>query len=407
MFSERRTVLVILAILALASITLSISATPARGLVLSSDEPRTFIVIVSRYGFNGTAGSFSITVQQGDLVRITFLYGDNDLAVDNPHAIMFDGYRIQTVNIGKSNPSVTVEFVAAVSGAFNFYCYIPCLGMENLLGHLIVTPTQNQRVPTTLNLAVSNLNPESSSFQIKATVVDENGKPMGGVPVTFYENTTFGRLFLDTVPTDSLGVAVLNYEPARTGSIQIVVENPGDAQYASSSRSILITVASTTGQNEGEIYLGMGQTTQPSGLFYGISYPPNLSMIGVPRSMNILVVILAGTVVLGVWSTYAYVGHQILRISKHGAHLQVMRESYLPAAEIPADTSGPIGLEIATSSKNTLSLLLLVPILGVADILLLNALRLPALEMALSLVGLASFETAAIVALVSGRIATK
>lgn len=231
MFGERRTVLVILAILTVASIALSISATPARAVALSSDEPRIFTVIVSRYGFNGTAGSFSITVQQGDMVKITFVYGDNDLAVDNPHAIMFDGYRIQTVNIGKSNPSVTVDFVADVSGTFNFYCYIPCLGMENLLGHLIVTPTQNQRIPTTLNLAVSNLNPESTAFQIKATVVDENGKPMGGVPVTFYENTTFGTLFLDTVPTDSLGVAVLNYEPARMGSIQIIVENPGNVQY--------------------------------------------------------------------------------------------------------------------------------------------------------------------------------
>lgn len=407
LLSERNRVLAILTLFAIASITVTVAITPARALTPYSEELQIFTVIVSRYGFNGTASGFSITVQQGDVVKITFVYGDSDLTVDNPHAIMFDGYRIQTVNIGKSNPTVTVEFVADASGTFNFYCYVPCLGMENLLGHLIVKPSQNQKIPTSLNLAVLNMNSESNSYQISATVVDENGKPMVGVPVTFYENTTFGRLFLASVPTDTLGVAVLNFQPSRMGNIQILAENPGNAQYADSSKSILIIVASATAQTEGEIYLGMGQHTQPSGLFYGISYPPNLSMIGITRSMNILVVILAGIVVLGVWSTYAYVGRQIARIPKVGQHLEGVMEPYLPAAKIPADTSGSIGLEVATRWKNTLGLLFLVPMLGVADVLLVNALRLPIAWIALSLVSLAAFETVAIVALTSDRIASK
>lgn len=336
-------------------------------------------------------------------MKITFVYGDNDLAVDNPHAIMFDGHRIQTVDIGKSNPSVTVEFVADVAGTFNFYCYVPCLGMENLLGHLIVSPTQSQRFPTTLDLTVLNANLESTSFQITATVHDENGKAMVGVLVAFYENTTFGRLFLATVPTDSLGVAVLSYEPSRIGTIQVIAENPGNAQYAASSKSTLITVASGTTQPEGKIYLGLKQPSQPSDLFYGITYPPNLSMIGVPRLINIIVVILAGIVVLGVWSTYAYVGRQIGSIPKHGEHHQGVKEPYLPAAEIPADTRESVGLEIASGSKYALSLLLVVPMLGVADMLFLNALRLPTLWMALSQVSLAALESAVIVAVVSGR----
>ena len=35
-----------------------------------------FTIIVSSLGFNGSAGNLNMTVNQGDTVRITFIYGD-------------------------------------------------------------------------------------------------------------------------------------------------------------------------------------------------------------------------------------------------------------------------------------------------------------------------------------------
>ena len=109
MSSEKQRLVIILAVLAFVSITLPVLTPRSYALSTSSTEPRMFTIIVSRNGFNGTADSLSMTVQQGEAVNITFLYGDNDLPVDNPHAIMIDGYGIKTANIDRANPMVTVE----------------------------------------------------------------------------------------------------------------------------------------------------------------------------------------------------------------------------------------------------------------------------------------------------------
>jgi hypothetical protein len=409
MSSEKQRLAMILAILVSISIALAISATPSQALSISAAEPQRFLIVVSRHGFNGTADALSITVQQGDLVNITFLYGDNDLGVDNPHAIMIYGYGIRTVNIDRSNSKATVQFVADSSGTFSFYCYIPCLGMENLLGHLIVTPAQGQATPSTLDLAVTNANSPSGFFLISATVKDTSGQPLAAVPVKFYENTSFGRLWLGTVPTNSQGVAVLNYTSSRTGKVQIIAENPGSTQYAHSSKSIFVTMPSrTTGtETEGQIYLGVRQPSPPSSIFYGISYPPNLAMIGVPRLTNIITITLVGVIVLSVWSTYAYLARQIAGLPKQGGLVHDEQGPATPELTIVPERLGAIDAEIATGGGKMIALLVLVPLLGVADMMLVDALGFSILSRGLCLVGLAAVETAAVVAFVTGGISDK
>jgi hypothetical protein len=397
---EKRRLFLIL-IIAFAGLTFLLSTPSSNALAVSSAPgAREFTIVVSRHGFNETAVAFSITVEEGALVKITFVYGDTDLLVDNPHAIALDGYGIETASIVKTNPTVTVQFIADVPGTFNFYCYIPCLGMENLLGHMIVTPAQGSRVPTTLDLGVASTNPSYSL--ISATVKDLNGTAMEGVPVKFYENTTFGLIFLKTAPTDSLGVAVLNYTTNRGGNIQIIAENPGSTQYANSSKSVLVTVSPQAEKTEGKIYLGMKEVGQPSGTFYGISYPPNLSMIAVPRMMNILVVILAGFVVLGVWSTYAYIGRQIASLPKYGSP-RPEEVGMIPPSVTPLEVGGPSVPKADEFTNKTLFLLLLLPLLGVTDVFVVNSFGLSILGTASSLIGLAVLETAAIVLAITGR----
>ena len=104
-------------------------------------QQKTFIIMVSRNGFNST-DQFNITVNQGDQVTITFVYDDGDLQTDNPHRMTIDGFDIHTGVINKANPSVTVKFLADQSGSFNFYCVIYCVGMDKLQsGNLIVIPS--------------------------------------------------------------------------------------------------------------------------------------------------------------------------------------------------------------------------------------------------------------------------
>ncbi len=396
---ERERLMLIVAAIAFITLTLALSPPPSHA--STSTQLRTFTVIVSRNGFNGTAGTFTLNVQQGDSVRITFVYGDDDLTVDNPHAIAFEGYRIQTVNIGKSNPTVTVKFVADVSGTFNFYCYIPCLGMENLLGHLLVAPTEGSQTPTTLNVAVTKAG--SDSFLVSATIENMSGQPLAGVPVSFYENTTFGKLFLKTVPTDAEGIAVLNYTSPRIGTVQLIAENPGSAQYRNSAKSIMITIPphALPTQVEGRIYLGVKSPSQQTGIFYGISYPPNFSMIAVPRTMNIIIVAIAGTVILSVWSTYGYVWRQLAGLRKQGMPLPRTQMPF-PETEVPRVPSTVPG-QRAVSTDKAMSLLLLAPLMGFGDVILVNSVGLALLWRAIVLVGLALSETAALVAVITGQ----
>jgi hypothetical protein len=379
---------------------LAMSLPPSNALNISTTKSRTFTVIVSRNGFNGTANKFNITVQQGDSVKITFIYGDRDLANDNPHEMSFEHYGIQTVKIGKSNPTATVEFVADTSGNFIFYCDIPCEGMANLLGHLIVTPTGSAPTSTTLDLAAASTNANSNTFLISATVKDMSGKPMAGVPVRFYENTTFGELLLSKVATNSQGVATLDYTTSRFGSVEVIAESQGNI-----AKSVTITLPTfpTQTQMEGQIYLGVKLPTRTSGVFYGISYPPNLSMIAVPRVMNIVIVIIAGFVILGVWSTYGYIWRQLANLPKHGTTLLPGPQAPLPEATIPVDTGAITTKQAPYVSGKTFTLLLLTPLLGAGDVMLVNNLGLPLLWRTIALVGLAVSETAAILTVVSGR----
>jgi len=279
--------------------------------------------------------------------------------------------------------------------------------MENLLGHLIVTPAQGLASPSILDLAVVNTNSESGFFLISATVKDTSGHPLVSIPVRFYENTSFGKLWLGTVPTNSQGVAVLNYTSSRTGKVQIIAENPGGTQYAQSSKSIFVTMPSRTTDIGGQIYLGVRQPSQPSNIFYGISYPPNLAMIGVPRLTNLITITLVGVIVLGVWSTYAYLARQIAGLPKQGELAQGEQGPALPELAIVPEKLGAIDAEIAISSSKMMMLLVLVPLLGAADMMLVDTLSFSILSRGLCLVGLAAVEAAAVVALVTGGTSDK
>ncbi len=99
-----------------------------------------FTVLVSASGFNGSPNPFYLQVIQGDRIDIRFVYSDQDLSFDNPHKMLIGGYNIVTGDIDGQIPVQEVNFTASQVGSFQFYCIIPCFGMENLQqGFLVVS----------------------------------------------------------------------------------------------------------------------------------------------------------------------------------------------------------------------------------------------------------------------------
>ncbi len=326
MRKESLKMLLILMIIAVTSVTI-MASTPGAQASTTSAQSRIFALRVGRNGINGTSGPLTITVQQGDAVKITFIYDDLDIPNDNPHIMEIDEYGVQTVQIGKSNPVTTIEFVADKAGTFSIFCNIPCLGMEKLQrGRLVVTQaTQSSpQGATTIGLKVIETDPSANFNLISATVKDPNDRPIAGVPVKFYENTSVGKLLVQTAPTNSLGVAVLNYTSARIGNIEIIAE-VSDPSYQGSRGAIIIFGRGSGTESGGKIYVEVKESTsRPSG-FYGdirqimpqVPFIPNFSMIAVPTIMNVISIFIAACIILGVWSTYAYVARQIITLPKN------------------------------------------------------------------------------------------
>ncbi len=99
----------------------------------SFQEEESFRVEVGRWGFNKTPGEFRLEVEAGQEVEITFFYGDDDVAENNPHIISVPDYGITTGVLDKDNPEITVRFIAKETGEVAFMCIAPgCTGHHNL-----------------------------------------------------------------------------------------------------------------------------------------------------------------------------------------------------------------------------------------------------------------------------------
>ena len=99
----------------------------------------TIRVEVSRKGFNNTPGEFRLEVEEGQEVKIIFVYGDGDLGQNNPHIIAIPDYGLNTGVLDQDNPEATVSFTAASTGEVAFMCaQVTCVGHTNMQGGIIV-----------------------------------------------------------------------------------------------------------------------------------------------------------------------------------------------------------------------------------------------------------------------------
>ncbi len=319
--------------------------------LLASAPPQVkeFLVYVGRTGFNGSSAGLNIVVNEGDTVRIKFVYTDNDLNYDNPHQIMIEGYGITTGKIDRSNPEETVEFVAGQSGQFTFHCVLICNGHPFLQeGKLIVAPVAGTALPTKMTLSLDQAVGGGDGVGILVTLVDSIEKPVVGAIVQFYVNTTFGPMKVDSSTTNADGRASVTYSPKLSGQVQIIASYDGGARYAGSTTSGSITYQARTAEEPIQrLPFAFGQNT---GL--------DVRLVGSPLSTGLFLGSLLGLVIGGVWATYLFVVKQLADIRKYGKVNRAQKpvriivapqEPRLSIANIALATMGLVGLGVVDS----------------------------------------------------------
>ncbi|MBI2183890.1 MAG: hypothetical protein HYU39_02910 [Thaumarchaeota archaeon] len=270
----------------------------------AATQAKNLVFLVSAEGFNKTK-DLSITVNEGDLVQIKLVY-DDDYIGDNPHTIRVQGYGVEGT-VGPKQREVTLTFRATETGSFKVVCgNETCEGHENLQGFVIEVkapdkPTgakpepgapELQKPAVRPNLAFSVSFPkiirQGYALAIQAKMLDSEGTPIAGFPITFYTNSTWGPVKIGSAYANASGVAVLAYTPAREGVFQFAARFEGAKGFeAASAEPVIKILPSLT------------------------TLPDNEPILGIKGS----VVAMVGLVIASVWATYAYVLSRLFRIA--------------------------------------------------------------------------------------------
>jgi heme/copper-type cytochrome/quinol oxidase subunit 2 len=301
------------------------TSTPPAG---TSEQIKSFTVIVNRYGFNGTDKTLSLNLSQGDAVHITFVYGDGELSYDNPHVIFLRGYDLRTTVISRSNPIATLDFVATETGTFAFYCLVPCVGMENLSsGAVVVAPRPPGNLPTALDVMLDGATIQGQLVNMAATLA-QGSQPVSNARVDFYVSTTFGPMRVGTAITDEKGVARMGYRFGESGNLAVIAEFAGTESLAPSSKQLNVLVEPRPEEPPivGILPDAMGENVPRLPYAVGQNQIPDIRAVGVPLSQSLPVITLVLLIVGSVWATYAYVFAQIRAIKSGSPPEQERKE---------------------------------------------------------------------------------
>lgn len=259
--------------------------------------PRTvsFAITISKLGFNGTRSSnLAITVNEGDRIQITFIMDEEerkDVNPNNRHMMEITGYALITEEINPSHPEATIVFLADKPGTFTIRCSADtwdCPGHENMQdGKLEVKSEEGNPPPAETSKTELKLVASAECFPpcpvaLTATLIDGENRPIAGMPVAFFVNTTFGTMKIGSPYTNSGGSASMNYSAARAGTLEFTGLFPGGGGYESSTSTVVIQLPAVE--------------TAPSNSF------PGLSLLTARNAAAGI----AAVVTLSLWGTYLY-----------------------------------------------------------------------------------------------------
>jgi plastocyanin len=185
-----------------------------------------------------TAKSFdfspsSFTVNQGDLVNITFTVPSNDPS--GGHGLLMTTYVESGVDVAPGSSKV-ISFTATTAGVFQYACDVPSCGIghSNMSGVMIV------RAVTIPAPTISSIAPVSGSTS-GGTVVTISGTGFSGSTVKFGGTSATN---VSVTPT-----SISATTPAHAaGKVDVVVTN-GDAQSATLAQSYTYTLPPPTISN--------------------------------------------------------------------------------------------------------------------------------------------------------------
>lgn len=247
-------------------------------------------VQVGRFGFRPPR----LEVAQGERVAITFVYADTDLDYPNPHIIRLKEYGLQTGEISPASPEATLTFTASQSGRITMACVGQCQGHQELQdGILAVTAGATVR-PTLLSLAAAPRARGESGFRLVATLRDEAGNPVAGVPVLF---TRAAALLAGQTPQpvrlgEALsaldGTATIAWVPRAAGPEQLTVQFTGTGGLGPSDSNLSLNVPASA----------------------ALQYVNAPARVGLPVGNWLIFAVLAF-----VWSLYGTALYQLVRIA--------------------------------------------------------------------------------------------
>lgn len=268
---------------------------------------RYFTVLVSASGFNGSPNPFYLQVIQGDRVDIRFVYADQDLSFDNPHKMLIGGYNIVTANIDQLIPVQEVNFTAGQVGSFQFYCIIPCFGMENLQEGFLVVSASTRTAPVSTNLSQLNVAANGNIITVTVLLVNAKGAAISGAIVEFSVSSDFGQVKMGQNTTGSDGTAQLSFLLNTPRPILVTAHFAGSGQYLQS-------------QTATSFHPPPRQTPPPLETPYVNGQAPSvdLRLAGILPIHSLIIVTVGLIVVLSVWCVYALILKEVVKVWKAG-----------------------------------------------------------------------------------------
>ena len=173
-------------------------------------------------GFDGQSGEYTIEVQEGALVEITFVWSHQAYPLEE-HIIVFEGYKVESDKIDAQHREATVKFIADKPGTFGFKCDLECDLHDHLQkGILKVIPRGGggggaSFSATTLALTPSTWATGGDPVNITAVLKDANGAPVPKAEILFTIAAEFvgtkGDMEIGRARTDANGVAFFEFQP--------------------------------------------------------------------------------------------------------------------------------------------------------------------------------------------------
>ncbi len=279
----------------------------------SSNETgvRYFTVLVSASGFNGSSNPLYLQVAQGDRVDIRFTYADQDLSFDNPHKMLIGGYNIVTGNIDRQIPVQEVNFTAGQVGSFQFYCIIPCFGMENLQQGFLVVSASTRTAPVSTNLSQLNVAASGNVITVSVLLANKNGAPISGAIVEFSVSSDFGQVKMGQNTTGSDGTAQLSFPLSTPRAIFVTAHFAGSGQYLQSQMATS--------------FIPPPQQTEPTletPYVNGQAPSVDLRLAGILPVHSLIIVTVGLIVVLSVWCVFALVLKEVVGVWKAGKTME-------------------------------------------------------------------------------------